>query len=48
MERKIVLIDGQRLAELMIDHDVGVTHSCSFVIKKLDSDYFDNDLFAPA
>jgi len=41
IEKKIVLIDGPRLAELMIDHDVGVTLVSSYVAKRIDSDYFD-------
>jgi restriction system protein len=40
IERKIVLIDGQQLAQLMIDHDVGVASSRTYIIKKIDSDYF--------
>ncbi|HET8700025.1 MAG TPA: restriction endonuclease [Gammaproteobacteria bacterium] len=38
---RIVLIDGQRLAEMMIDHDVGVTAESTYTIKRLDSDYFE-------
>ncbi|MFM9995632.1 MAG: restriction endonuclease [Phycisphaerales bacterium] len=38
---RVVLIDGDRLAELMIDHGVGVTDHKPYVVKKLDSDYFD-------
>ena len=41
IERKIVLIDGQRLAQLMIEHDVGVATARSYVVKKLDLDYFE-------
>lgn len=37
---KVVLIDGKRLAELMIDHNVGVAISSNYEIKKVDSDYF--------
>lgn len=40
IDTKVVLIDGRRLAELMIKHDVGCNASQSFVVKKLDSDYF--------
>jgi restriction system protein len=40
IERKIVLIDGRRLAQLMIDHDIGVATARTYVVKKLDSDYF--------
>ena len=43
IERKIVLIDGKRLAELMIDHGIGVTTARTYTIKKLDSDYFVED-----
>lgn len=39
---KIVLVDGVRLAELMIDHEVGVTLR-PVGLPKLDSDYFDDE-----
>ena len=41
IEKKIVLIDGSQLADLMIDYNVGVTVSQTFKIKRLDSDYFE-------
>ena len=37
---KIVLIDGHQLAQLMIDHDVGVSVEKTYEIKRVDSDYF--------
>ena len=37
---KVVLIDGKRLANLMIDHNVGVSEQTTYEIKSLDSDYF--------
>lgn len=37
----IVLIDGQRLTELMIKYDLGVTVERSFQVKRLDIDYFE-------
>lgn len=40
IERKIVLIDGQQLAQLMIDYNVGVATARTYVIKRIDSDYF--------
>jgi len=43
IERKIVLIDGRRLAQLMIDHDIGVATARSYVLKRVDLDYFDED-----
>ena len=38
---KIVLIDGEQLSELMIDHDVGVSTVSLYPVKKIDTDYFD-------
>jgi restriction system protein len=38
---RIVLIDGEQLAEFMIDHGVGVTDHKTYTMKKLDGDYFD-------
>ena len=43
IERRIVLIDGRRLAELMIDHNVGVATARTYTIKRLDLDYFVDD-----
>ena len=42
IEKKIVLIDGTRLADLMIEYNIGVAVSQTFMIKRLDSDYFDS------
>jgi restriction system protein len=38
---RIVLIDGRRLAELMILHNVGVQDETTFVLKQLDEDFFE-------
>lgn len=38
---KIILIDGERLAALMVEHDVGVARVGSYILKRLDNDYFD-------
>ena len=40
IDSKIVLIEGQRLAELMIDHNLGVGPVASYQVKKIDTDYF--------
>lgn len=40
VDTKIVLIDGETLAQLMIDHGVGVSTIASYELKKIDSDYF--------
>lgn len=40
IENKIVLIDGDLLANLMIDHNVGVSLLASYELKRVDMDYF--------
>jgi restriction system protein len=39
-DQKIVLIDGARLAALMIEHNLGVSVAQSFALKRLDTDFF--------
>ncbi|WP_432202904.1 restriction endonuclease [Thermoanaerobacter uzonensis] len=39
--KKIILIDGYKLAEYMIDFNVGVTIQELYEIKRVDSDYFE-------
>ena len=39
--KRIVLIDGEELASYMIDHDVGVTSAATYVVKRIDGDYFE-------
>lgn len=41
IEKKIVLIDGKQLAELMVEHDVGVSVAKTYKLKKLDNDFFE-------
>jgi restriction system protein len=40
-QKKIVLIDGEKLAQLMIDNNIGVATTTTYAIKKIDLDYFD-------
>ena len=40
IDTKIILIDGQRLAELMIGHNVGANTTAIYEVKKIDTDYF--------
>ena len=40
IDSKIVLIDGNQLAQFMIDHNVGVSIERTYEIKRVDSDYF--------
>ncbi|QNG59949.1 restriction endonuclease [Bacillus sp. PAMC26568] len=41
--KKIVLINGETLAKLMIDYDIGVNVKEMFVVKKIDFSYFDEE-----
>jgi restriction system protein len=40
---KIILIDGERLTGLMVEHNVGVTPVGVYELKKVDSDYFEGE-----
>lgn len=43
-QNNLVLIDGQELAQLMIDYNVGVSTENTIQLKRLDNDYFDQEL----
>jgi restriction system protein len=43
MDTKVVLIDGEKLAQYMIDYNLGVSIQNIYEIKKIDSDYFEED-----
>jgi len=43
IDDNVVLIDGETLAQLMIDHNVGVSKVAEYYVKKIDSDYFTED-----
>ncbi len=40
IENKVILIDGKRLGELMIEYSLGVSAVAAYEIKRIDSDYF--------
>ena len=40
---KVVLIDGERLADLMIEHDLGVSVAATYLLKRIDSDFFSEE-----
>jgi restriction system protein len=42
MPQRIILIDGRRLASLMIEHNVGVAPAKTHTLKRLDQDYLEN------
>lgn len=44
IEKNISLINGEKLVELMIENNVGVSESMRYTIKRIDSDYFPEDV----
>jgi len=40
IESRIILIDGARLTELMIQHDIGVSTYATYELKRVDTDFF--------
>lgn len=43
IEKKIVLIDGEELAKLMMDYGIGVAADAIYELKRLDTDYFEEE-----
>lgn len=43
IDPRIILIDGAKLTELMVDHDIGVSMIGTYPVKRVDSDYFVED-----
>ena len=43
-ETKIVLIDGEQLAQLMVDYNLGVSTVNIYEVKRIDTDYFGDDI----
>jgi restriction system protein len=43
IESKIVLMDGETIAQLMIDYGVGVNTIATYELKRIDSDYFNGE-----
>jgi restriction system protein len=43
LRERVILINGQRLAELMTEHNVGVRISRAVELKRIDEDFFSED-----
>lgn len=43
IDSKIILIDGHQLAKFMIEHNVGVSPVASYIVKRIDTDYFSDE-----
>ena len=44
LHSKIVLVNGKQLAKLMIDYDLGVSTVAVYKVKRIDSDFFSEDV----
>ena len=42
--KRVVLINGKQLAQLMIEHDVGVSTIGTYILKEISNDFFEEDL----
>lgn len=43
VDKRIVLIDGKTLAQMMIEHGVGVTTVSTYLVQRIDHDFFANE-----
>lgn len=43
VQQRVILIGGQRLAKLMIDHEIGVRTRTTYSVKSIDEDYFSQE-----
>lgn len=43
LSQKVILIDGSRLADLMIEHNIGVSTTRTIALKRIDTDYFEEN-----
>ena len=43
VSQRVILVDGNRLGELMIEHDIGVTTAQTVSVKRIDSDHFEDE-----
>lgn len=44
LHSKIILVDGERLTKLMIEYDLGVSTVHTYLVKRIDSDFFSDDV----
>jgi hypothetical protein len=44
VDNKVVLIDGAMLSRLMLDLDLGVSTIANYAVKRIDSDYFEEEI----
>lgn len=48
VETRVILIDGEQLTGLMFDYGVGVSTVNTYVVKRMDSDFFEDEIVPEA
>ena len=43
VQPRVILVDGERLASLMVEHNVGVSETTRYALKRVDADYFGDE-----
>jgi restriction system protein len=43
IERRVILIGGDQLAKLMVDYNMGVSEAETYIIKRINSDFFEDE-----
>ena len=43
LETKVILIDGPQLANFMFDYEVGISTESTYVVKRIDNDFFEDE-----
>jgi restriction system protein len=43
LETKVILMDGSQLANFMFDYEVGISTESTYVVKRIDNDFFEDD-----
>jgi restriction system protein len=43
IERRVILIDGDQLSKLMVDYNMGVSEAETYIVKRINSDFFEDD-----
>lgn len=44
IDSRVILIDGKQLVDLMFDYGIGVSTANSYVVKRIDSDFFEDEV----
>jgi restriction system protein len=44
LDIKVILINGLELAKFMFDFEVGISTDSTYVLKRIDNDFFDDDV----